>query len=408
MTQPHSDTIEELAQELFERRDGIKQLLEQLLNTAMEVEAGEHLGARRHERNPQRQGWRNGAKPRKLKTRAGELDLRVPQTRNCEPYHPSMFARWQRSERALLVACAEMYFQGVSTRRVQQVLDQMCGCEVSAMTVSRVAAELDEKLSEFRERRLDQAEYPYLIIDARYEKIRRQGGIVSEAVLVVSGFDEQGQREILDWRNGDSESEATWGELFRHLKGRGLRGTRLIVSDAHGGIVAALGKHFQGVRWQRCRVHFKREMARKVSNREYREVLSDLAAVFAGEGKQQCLARGEEMALKWEPRRPPVAAMLREGLEDCLTAWDFPESHRRRLGSTNMLERLMKTLKQRTRVVGVFPNRASCERLIGAMLLERHEKWQIESRPYFSMENVDLRLLGRSGSADGETGRQAA
>ena len=311
MTQPHSDTIEQLAQELFVRRDGMKRLLEELLNTAMELEASKHIGARRHERSPQRQGWRNGVKPRKLKTRAGELELRVPQTRNCKPYHPSMFAHWQRSERALLVACAEMYFQGVSTRRVQRVLDQMCGCDVSAMTVSRVAGELDEKLAEFRERRLNQHEYPYLMIDARYEKVRRQGGIVSEAVLLVSGFDERGQREILDWRNGDSESEDTWGELFRHLKQRGLRGVRLIVSDAHGGIVAALGKHFQGVRWQRCRVHFKREAARKVANREYREVLSDLAAVFAGEGKQQCLERREEMAQKWEPRRPKVAAMLR-------------------------------------------------------------------------------------------------
>ncbi len=211
---------------------------------------------------------------------------------------------------------------------------------------------------------------------------------------MVAGFHEQGQREILDWRNGDSESEATWGELFRQLKERGLSGLRLIVSDAHAGIVAALARHFQGVRWQRCRVHFKREVARKVAHREYREVLSDLAAVFAGEEKQECLRRSEEMAQKWETRRPKVAAMLRDGLEDCLTVLDFPESHRRRLGSTNMLERLMKTLKQRTRVVGVFPNRASCERLIGAILLERHENWQLESRPYFSMENAGLEELG--------------
>ena len=169
--------------------------------------------------------------------------------------------------------------------------------------------------------------------------------------------------------------------------------------------MAALGRHFQGVRWQRCRVHCKREAARKVSNREYREVLSDLAAVFAGEDKKKCLDRCEEMAQKWEPRRPTVAAMLRQGLEDCLTVWDFPESHRRRLGSTNMLERLMKTLKQRTRVVGVFPNRASCERLIGAFLLERHEKWQLETRPYCSMENADWEALEPLAA---ETGRQAA
>ena len=224
-------------------------------------------------------------------------------------------------------------------------------------------------------------------------------------MLVAAEFNEQGQREILDWRNGDSESEDTWGELFRRLKERGLRGVRLIVSDARGGIRAALARHFQGVRWQRCRVHFKREVARKLANREYREVLSDLAAVFAGEGKQQCLDRGEEMAEKWEPRRPKVAAMLRGGLEDCLTVLDFSEAHRRRLGSTNMLERLMKTLKQRRQVVGVFPNRAWCERLIGAILLERHEKWQLETRPYFSMENADLEELGPAAS---KTAKEAA
>ena len=388
MTEQHDDRILELAQELFSERDGARRLLEALVNQVMEAEVSEHLGVGRHERSAERRGWRNGSKPRRLKTRSGELALRVPQVRQTEPYHPSLFARWQRSERALLVACAEMYFQGVSTRKVQQVLDQMCGCEISSMTVSRVAAELDEKLAEFRCRRLDGHQYRYLMIDARYEKVRRAGGMTSEAVLVVAGFNEQGGREILDWVNGDSESAGTWGDLFRKLKERGLRGVELVVSDAHEGIRAALERHFQGVEWQRCRVHFKREIARKVGPREYREVLQDLAAVFAGSDRAECLRRGEEMAEKWEERKPEVARMLRDGLEDCLTVWNYPDSHRRKLGSTNMLERLMKTLKQRTRVVGVFPNRASCERLIGAVLVEQHEKWQLEERPYFSMENV--------------------
>lgn len=161
--------------------------------------------------------------------------------------------------------------------------------------------------------------------------------------------------------------------------------------------MAALERHFQGVRWQRCRVHFKREVARKLAQREYREVLSEWAAVFAAGEKDECPRRGEEMAQPWESRRPKVAAMLRHGLEDCLTVLDFPEGHRRRLGSANMLERLMQTLQQRTRVVGVFPNRASCERLSGAILLERHEKWPLESRPCFSMENADLEALGSAG-----------
>ncbi len=183
-------------------------------------------------------------KPRTFKTRSGELHFDVPQVRECEPYRPSMFARWQRSERALPAACAEMYFQGVSTRRVQAVLEKMCGLDLSAMTVSRVAAELDEKLDAVRGRRLS-CEYPYLMIDARYEKVRSGGSVRSEAVLVVIGINGEGHREILDWSNGDSESLETWGSVFQRLKQRGLLGVKLVISDAHGGIRAAMEKHFR-------------------------------------------------------------------------------------------------------------------------------------------------------------------
>jgi transposase-like protein len=301
-----------------------------------------------------------------------------------------MFAKWQRSERALLVACAEMYFQGVSTRNVRDVLETMCDGEISSATVSRVAQELDEKLMTFRHRRLDATEYPYMHIDARYEKVRVDGRVVSQAVLVAVGFTSEGKREILDWRVGDSESEATWGELFRQLKDRGLKGLRLMTSDAHGGIVAAMRRHFQGVAWQRCRVHFKREMGKKVSYKVLKELMADLRIVFAPEERTECLRRGQEMAAKWEARSPAVAKMLEEGLEDCLAVLDFPEHHRRRLQSTNMLENLMKRLKKRSRVVGVFPNRSSCDRLLGAQLLELHEEWSIEEIAYFNMKNVDL------------------
>ena len=264
----------------------------------------------------------------------------------------------------------------------------MCGLDVSSMTVSRVAAELDEKLSAFRLRRLDHATWEYLMLDARYEKVRVDGKVVSQAVLTVVGFTVQGHREVLDWRVCDSESEQTWGEAFRSLKDRGLRGIKAVVSDAHSGIRAAIARHFQGVPWQRCRVHYKREMGRKVSYKKLKELNRDLSAVFAGDGKTEILRRGEEMAIKWEKASPPVAAMLRDGLEDCLTAEDFPERHRKRLRSTNLLENMMRRLKKRTRVVGVVPNRSSCDRLIGAQLLELHEKWQTEEKAYFNMESV--------------------
>jgi len=316
----------------------------------------------------------------------GELELSVPQVRGCEPYHPSMFARWQRSERALLVACGEMYFQGVSTRNVRDVLEAMGAGEVSAMTVSRVAAELDEKLGEFRRRRLDHTSWPYLMIDARYERVRVDGKVMSQAVLVVVGFTAEGRREVLDWRVGDSEGEQAWGEVFRSLKDRGLDGVELVVSDAHGGIRAALNRHFQGVAWQRCRVHYKREMMRKVSYKRIKELMADMAVVFAAGERRECLRRGEEMAAKWDKSSPAVAAMLTDGLEDCLTVLSFPEHHRRRLTSTNLLENLMKRLRKRTKVVGIFPNRAACDRLIGAQLLEVHETWPTERSAYFNME----------------------
>ena len=399
MANSDSDVMERLLQEVFSTSEGAKRVLEHLLNQAMQVEAAEHVGAARHERSEDRRGYRNGWKPRTLKTRVGELELAVPQVRACEPYHPSMFAKWQRSERALLVACAEMYFQGVSTRNVGEVLEAMCDGEISSMTVSRVASELDEKLATFRTRRLDATAYPYLMIDARYEKVRVEGRVVSQAVLVAVGFTTEGRREVLDWRVGDSESEATWGELFRDLKDRGLKGLKLVTSDAHSGIVAAMKRHFQGVSWQRCRVHFKRELGRKVSYKVLRELMGDLVVVFAPEERSECLRRGEEMATKWEGRYPAVAKMLREGLEDCLTVLAFPEHHRRRLRSTNMMENLMKRLKKRSRVVGVFPSRSSCDRLLGAQLLEVHEGWSVEEKPYFNMKNVPESTGGESGRA---------
>ena len=192
---------------------------------------------------------------------------------------------------------------------------------------------------------------------------------------------------------GDSESEETWGDLFRGLKDRGLQGLKLLTSDAHKGIVAAMRRHFQGVAWQRCRVHFKREALRKVSWKVYGELAQDLVVVFAPEDRAECLRRGEELAAKWEGRYPAVAKMLREGLEDCLSVLDFPEHHRRRLQSTNMMENLMKRLKKRSRVVGVFPSRSSCDRLLGAQLIEVHEEWAVEERPYFNMKNVDLEAV---------------
>lgn len=389
MAKQSIDVSSDLVQQLFRDPSRLREMLEVICQAAMSQEVAAHLNADVHERSADRRGHRNGHKPRTLGTRVGELQLSVPQVRDCDrgPYHPSLFARWERSERALLVACGEMYFQGVSTRKVQDVLERMCeGIDLSAMTVSRVAAEIDEKLKSFRERRLDGHAYPYLKVDARYEKVRVEGKVISQAVLVVMGFTHEGKREILDWRLADSESESSWSQMFRELKDRGLSGVELVVSDAHRGITAALSRHLQGVGWQRCQVHFKRELLKKVSYRKSSELMAQTKSVFKGEDVAECLRRGEEMARRWEKSSPKVAKMLREGLGDCLTVMSFPESHRLKLTSTNMLESLMKRLKKRTAVVGVFPNRASCDRLIGAQLMEVHEQWLNETQAKFRME----------------------
>jgi putative transposase len=381
------DGLGELLQGVFAREEGPRLLLQALAQAAMGEEAEAHVGAAPHERSPGRRGHRNGTKPRALSTRVGGLELDVPQVRGCEPYRPGLFNKWQRSERALLTACAEMYFQGVSTRNVRDVLGAMCDGEVSAMTVSRVAQELDEKLGSFRSRRLDHTSWAYLMLDARYEKVRVEGKVVSQAVLVVVGFTCEGRREVLDWRVCDSEAEQHWGECFRSLKDRGLSGVTLVVSDAHRGIRAAVQRHLQGAAWQRCRVHFKREAMRKVSYKRAGELMKDLAAVFAPWERAECLRRGGGGGGEvGEERCPAVAAMIREGLEDCLAVLSFPEHHRRKLASTNLLECLMKRLKKRTKVVGIFPNRPSCDRLIGSQLLEVHEDWQANPKAYFNME----------------------
>jgi transposase-like protein len=376
-------------QALFQEKEGLRELVEAVVQQVIEQEADAHVGAEPYERSSKRQGYRNGRKNRKVKTRVGELDLAIPQVRESAsgPYHPSMLARWQRSERALLLTCAEMYFQGVSTRRVQEVLEQMGGISLSAAQVSQAAASLDDSLKKLKCRRLIHTEYPYLMIDARYEKVRVNGHIVSNAVLTTVGIDITGVREVLDWRVADSESEDTWSEVLQSLKDRGLHGVRLVISDAHKGIRAALERHCQGVRWQRCRIHFKRNVMSKVNWRQQKRLMADLKAVFAPEEKAECMLRAEALAQQWE-KYPRITQLLRDEIEDCLTVCSLPPEHRRKLKSTNMVERLMKDLKQRTAVVKIFPNQASCERLVGARLTETHEKWISDPRRYLNMDHL--------------------
>jgi putative transposase len=373
-------------QGLFVEPGMLAQLVETTVRQALEAEMTEYLGAGRYERREERRGLRNGTKPRRMKTTVGELSFDVPQARD-GGFRPTLFERYQRSDQALVAALQEMVVAGVSTRRVAAVLEEMAGFEVSATTVSRTMAELDEQLEAFRTRQLER-EYPFVFIDARYEKVRVGGRVRSQAVLIAAGINDEGRREILSYALGDSESEATWSDLLISLKKRGLKGVCWVISDAHGGIRAALGRHFQGVRWQRCRVHLMRELLARAASRDYRELSRDLRAIFHSEQREQCLRVAGEVADKWETRAPKMSRVLREGIEDTLAVWDLPAELRRRLHSTNMLERQMRELKRRTRVVTVFPSQAAGLRLIGARLLELHENWIAESHVYINLRRM--------------------
>lgn len=386
MTQEKKTTEASTAPALFVEPGLIKDMVEAAVQRLLEEEVTRHTGAEHYERSDNRRARRNGTKPRKMKTSVGELDLRVPQVRE-GGFRTALFERWQRSDKALVAAMQEMVVKGVSTRQVASVLEEMGGFEVSAATVSRAMADLDSAIEKFFSRRLDECEYPYILIDARYEKVRREGRVRSQAVLIAVGIRDDGHREFLSLSLGDSESAETWGELFKDLKRRGLRGPELIVSDAHGGIRSALEKHFQGVVWQRCRVHFMREMVSKVSWKDNRELMDDLRAIYTSEERDCCLAVAEEIACKWESRRPKLARAIREGAEDTLSVWALDRRKRRKLNSTNMLERVMKEIKARTRKIGSFPNERACWRLVGAVMLEIQDSWDMESRRYMIMDD---------------------
>jgi len=374
-----------------EKMDGdlFRTMLEVFSQHLMEEELERYLGAQRHERTRARRGYRNGYKPRRLKTRVGELALQVPQVRGMQPYSPMLFAKWGRSERALMVACSEMYFMGVSTRKVKKVLEKMCGFELSASTVSCVAAELDEKLTEFRNRRLDDTTWPYLMVDATYINVRKKGRVVSQAMLVVAGINGQGHREILTWRQADVESEDTWSEVFRELKQRGVNGVTWLISDGHEGIQAAARTQFPGVSWQRCWAHFIRNVLGKVGRRHKDALARELRAARSFDAVAVCRAEAERVCERWERTYPRAVKQIRAQFEETLAVQHLPQEHRRRVYTTNMLERTMKEIKRRTNVVGIFPNAASSDRLIGAQLLERHESWQCERMRYLVMEHLD-------------------
>src|SRR5215217_3187127 len=315
-------------------------IVERVLQELLEAEMTEHIGAAPHERTNARKGHRNGYKRRTLRTRVGTLNLLVPQDRE-GTFSTRLFARYQRNEKALILALMEMYVEGVSTRKVKEVTEELCGTTFSKSLISSLAGSLDSELKAWRKRRLEAEAYPYLFVDARYEKVRVDSRVVSQGVLVVLGLREDGFREILAVEVADTESEATYQELFRSLKRRGLSGVELVVSDDHEGLKAATARHFQGAAYQRCQVHYVRNLLGMVGQAKRKELGADLRAIFAAASSSQALAMAPEIAQKWRGRgHQKVAEHIEEHIEECLTGPAFPESHRRRIRTTNGLERL--------------------------------------------------------------------
>jgi transposase-like protein len=382
-----------LREALIDDEEFLLGIVRTALQQFLEAEMTEHVGAAPHERTDARRGHRNGYKPRQLVTRVGRLELLVPQDREGS-FSTQLFDRYQRNEKALVLALMEMTIKGVSTRKVADVTERLCGTSFSKSTVSRLSAELDEELEAWRNRPLEKA-YPYLVVDARYEHVRIDDRVTSQGVLIVKGVREDGYREILAVAVADTESEATYDELFRQLKDRGLGGVRLVTSDNHRGLKSAIGRHFQGASWQRCQVHFLRNANGKVARKHRKALTRDLKGIFAAPSRQWAMKDAGDVVERWSETHPTVARWIEEGIEDTLACYAFPESHRRRLRSTNGLERFNQEIKRRTRVVRIFPNRASCLRLVTALCVEQSEEW-LSGRRY-----LDMTLLERN-AADAE------
>jgi transposase-like protein len=352
----------------------LQRIVERTLQEILEAEMTAHLGAAPYERTESRTGHRNGYRPRTLHTRVGTLTLLVPQDRE-GTFSTALFARYQRSEKALVTALMEMYPEGVSTRKVRDITEALCGTSFSKSLVSQLVGRLDAELAAWRTRPLDTQAYPYVFVDARYEDVRSDGRIVSQGVLVVTGVREDGKREVLAVEVADTESEATYQELFRQLKARGLRGVELVISDDHRGLVAAVKRHFQGASWQRCQVHFSRGLLGLVSQSKRAELGAGLRLVFTASTLQDARLQAEALAEAWRPTHPQVAAQIEEHIEECLACFAFPPSHRVKVRSTNSLERLMEELRRRTRVIRIFPNREACLRLATALCAEQSDEW---------------------------------
>jgi len=364
----------------------LKGLMQEYLQEYLEQEVALHLGALPYERTVDRRGHRNGYKPRQLNTRVGKLFLSIPQARDGS-FSTELFERYQRSEQALICCLQEMVINGVSTRKVKRITEQLCGLDFSRSQVSEISKKLDKEIQAWLNRPLND-EYPYLFVDARYNKLRRDHKVESHAVLIAKAVNRAGKRDIIGVDVCNKENETNWSDFFQNLRDRGLRNVKLVISDAHGGLVSAVGKNFPGTQWQRCQVHFKKNILDKIRNRDKAQIKQRLDDIFQAPDKQTGLIRLRQLIEDLSSSYPKVADLLENDGEDALTCLNFPLEHRRRIRTTNGLERFNQEIKRRTNVIRIFPNHDSALRLIGALCIEQAEEW-ITGRQYLDMSLLD-------------------
>jgi putative transposase len=385
MTRPdQSNAIDEVVHLLAEHGfDGMAQAIQTLFNEAMKLERAVVLGADPYQRCESRRGYANGFKPKTVASRLGKLELQVPQTRDVE-FYPSVLERGERSERALKLALAEMYVQGVSTRKVAEITRVLCGHEVSSMQVSRAAESLDAELETWRQRPLGAT--PYVILDARYEKVRHGGSVIDCAVLIAIGITPDGKRSVLGVSVSLSEAEVHWRTFLKSLIDRGLHGVRLIASDDHAGLGQARKACFPSVPWQRCQFHLMQNAMHYVPKLAMREEVGrELRAVWDAPDRPEAERQLNLLVNKYQATAPDLAVWLEANVPEGLTVFALPPEHRRRLRTSNLLERLNEEIKRRTRVATLFPNAASLLRLVSAILQETSEEWET-AKVYLSLE----------------------
>jgi transposase-like protein len=377
-------------------REGVRVLAQAL----MEAEVSARIGAEPYERTGSRTAFRNGYRSRTWETRVGTIELRIPKVRPGS-YFPSLLEPRRRWERALSSVVQEAYVKGVSTRKVDDLVRALGMEGISRSEVSRICTELDREVEAFRRRPIE-GRHPYLWVDATYHKVREDGRVVSMATVVAVGVTDRGERQVLGVDVGPSEDEAFWTAFLRSLVRRGLEGVQLVVSDAHTGLKAAIATTLPGSSWQRCRVHFMRNLLALVPKAAQQAVAAFVRTIFAQPDHSSAMAQLDRVAEGLRPRFPQAAELLTEAAEDLLAHFHFPTEHRRRLHSTNTLERLHKEVKRRTNVVGIFPHRRSLLRLVGMLLVEQDDEWAAADRRYFSLESMRRLYQAEGGEVPGE------